>query len=163
LRKNPYFCAVKRILLKIGAFLMALHILFVSMDVNVNFHYCLEDHHVNTSFGDASRFCVHCLGHHHHEHHQGVEDGSEVLHFGEKCCCEDFDSEICFADGFTFSTDKLLILSLPRLVVADVCRMVVDEEIRIVLHCFVREKIPYLFTGRLRSIFFSNMKLNPLV
>jgi hypothetical protein len=119
---------------------------------------------VNVSFGDASRFCAHCSGHHHgdettHEH----GDASEPIHFSAKCCCEDFESEIHFAEDYTFSTEKNLVLSLPSVIVSDVCRLVVDEEIKLVSHCFTHEKIPYLLTGRLRTIFFSNLKINPLI
>ena len=144
---------------------MALHILFISLDMSVNFHFCLEDHHLSVSFGDASRFCSHCVGHHHgHEAtHEHDDDDAAPLHFSAKCCCEDFESEIHFAEDYTFSTEKQLEQSLPIIIVPDVCRLVVDEEIKLVSHCFTHEKIPYLLTGRLRTIFFSNLKINPLI
>ena len=143
---------------------MALHILFISLDMSVNFHFCLEDHHLNVSFGDASRFCSHCVGHHHgHEATHEHDDDAAPLHFSAKCCCEDFESEIHFAENYTFSTEKHLILSLPSVIVSDVFRLVVEEEIKLVSHCFTHEIIPYLLTGRLRTIFFSNLKINPLI
>ena len=132
--------------------------------MSLNFHFCLEDHHLSVSFGDASRFCSHCVGHHHgHEATHGLDDDAAPLHFSAKCCCEDFESEIRFAEDYTFSTEKQLEHSLPIIVVPDVCRLVVDEEIKLVSHCFTHEKIPYLLTGRLRTIFFSHLKINPLI
>lgn len=153
---------MKKRLLKIGSLWMALYVLFVTLDLNVNFHYCLEDHHVTSSFGDASEHCAHCIGHHHHEAHRTVEEGG-VLHFGAKCCCEDFDSEIAFEDAFTFSTSKPLAVYLPVTVMATLSEILFDEDPTPVFRCFFWEKTSYLLTGRLKTIFYSHLKLNPLV
>lgn len=143
---------------------MALHLFFVSLGVTVNFHYCLEDHHLTGSFGDASELCEHCLSHHHHHHMDADEFEAHlsVLHFGAKCCCEDFNSEIV-TDHFTFSTEKNLMVEPPFVQCVSMVQAVVNENDIPIFHDFNREKIPYLLTGRLKTIFFSSLKLNPLV
>ena len=156
---------MKRKMLEIGALFLALQILFVSLGMNVNFHYCSEDHHLMGSFGDASELCEHCLHHHHHAHmnEQEFEEHLAVVHFGAKCCCEDFNSEIGFADQYTFSTEKPLMVFLPFSVLTEAFHVVLNDNLAHVFRCFPREIIPYLFTGRLKTIFFSSLKLNPLV
>lgn len=143
---------------------MALYVLLVAHGLTVNFHFCTEDHHLMSSFGDASVHCVHCLGHHH-----GPMDKTEfeanlkVIHYDTKCCCEDFEKEIGFAEGFTFSTEKPLLVFLPFTAMTETFQLI-SESIRIpVSRFFTQEKIPYLLTGRLRTVFFSQLKLNPLV
>lgn len=152
-------------MLKIGAFIMALHILFVSMGMSVNFHYCSENHHLTGSFGDASEHCEHCLHHHHHGYMdaKAFEEHLSVMHFGAKCCCEDFESEIGFTDHFTFSTEKHLTVFLPLALLTEAFHSVLNDEDNTAFHFFTQEKIPYLLTGRLKTIFFSSLKLNPLV
>lgn len=144
---------------------MALYVLFVAHGLNVNFHLCTEDHHVMSSFGDASELCVHCMGHHHHEHldAQEFEEHLRVVHFGAKCCCEDFDSEIGFTDAFTFSTEKPQMVYLPFTALETLFHAVLDEKLVPFFQYHTQEKIPYLLTGRLKTIFFSSLKLNPLV
>ena len=114
-----------------------------------------------SSFGDASELCVHCQGHH-HEHH-ATESVSDVIEFNAKCCCEDFDSEIGFTDNFTFSTDKPLMVYLPFTALGTMFHAGLDQEVIPLFRFFTQEKIPYLLTGRLKTIFFSSLKLNPLV
>ena len=142
---------------------MALQILFVSLGMNVNFHYCMEDHHFMSSFGDASELCEHCLSHHHHMDADEYENHLMVTHFGAKCCCEDFDSEIVFNDSFTFSTEKSLTVILPFTLLTETFHVVLNDGFITVFRCFTQEKIPYILTGRLKTIFFSSLKLNPLV
>ena len=151
-------------MLQIGSLLMAFYVLFVAHGMNVNLHFCTENHHVMSSFGDASRLCEHCLGHHHHEHMDSheLEDHFKIVHFGAKCCCEDYDSEIGFTDNYTFSTEKPLMIYLPYTFFIGMCRSVVDEVSVPVFQLLSKEKIPYLLTGRLKTLFFSNLKLNPL-
>lgn len=152
-------------MLKIGALFMALHILFVSLGMSVNFHYCSEDHHLTGSFGDASEHCEHCLSHHHHVHMdaKAFEEHLSVMHFGAKCCCEDFSSEICFSDHFTFSTEKLSTVFPPVSLPTEAFHIVVNDDHMSAFRHFAQERIPYLLTGRLKTIFFSSLKLNPLV
>ena len=155
---------MKRKILQIGSFLMAFYVLFVAHGLNINFHLCNENHHLMTSFGDASMLCEHCLGHHHdHMHAHEFEDHLQVRHFDAKCCCEDFEGEIGFTDQFTFAPEKSLTVFLPSTLLTDVVQTVLEEQLMPVFHLFTRWKIPYLLSGRLKTIFFSNLKLNPLV
>ena len=86
---------------------MALAVLLVSVGWDVKFHYCTEDHHITGSFGDAAAACVHCMGHHHeHEHEAEAVLPHDVVQFNAKCCCDDFDSKIQFADNYVFSRCK---------------------------------------------------------
>ena len=144
---------------------MALQILFVSLDISVNFHYCFDDHHMMSSFGDASELCEHCLLHNHHAHMDAneYEEHLAVTHFGTKCCCEDFNSEIGFTDHFTFSTEKHLTVFLPFTLLTEAFHVVLNDNLAPSFRFFTQEKIPYLLTGRLKTIFFSSLKLNPLV
>lgn len=152
-------------MLQIGTVLMALQILFVSLGISVNFHYCLEDHHLMSSFGEASELCEHCLHHHHHAHMEAAEfeEHQAVVHFSAKCCCEDFESEIVLTDHYTFSPEKDLTVFLPFTLLSEAFLSVLNDELDSTLHFFTQEKIPYLLTGRLKTIFFSSLKLNPLV
>lgn len=138
--------------------------LFVAHGLTVNFHFCTEDHHLMSSWGDASVQCLHCLGHH-HEHTDGMEleEHLKVIHFDSKCCCEDFEEEIGFTEGFTFSTEKPLTVFLPSIALSEVFCLVLEKAQTPNFRLFTKEKIPYLLTGRLRTVFFSQMKLNPLV
>ena len=157
-----YLCTVKRKLIQIGSLLMALYVLFVTLDLNVHFHYCSQDHHLTSSFGDASEHCVHCVGHHHHETEKGSE-AAQDLHFEARCCCEDFASEIAFSDAFVFSKEKPQVAFLPVIMMAETFRVMLDDDLSRVGYRFFREKTPYFLTGRLRMIFLSHLKLNPLV
>ena len=143
---------------------MALLVLVMSLDMNVKFHFCREDHHVSVSFGDASRLCAHCAGHHHnHVQTHDHEVCGLVKHFDAKCCCEDFEETIGFIDQFTFSTENALAVFLPSTLLTNLCQVVFEEKLTSVSHLFTQLKIPYLLTGRLKTIFFSNLKINPLI
>lgn len=152
---------MKRKALQIGSLLLALYVLFVAHGLNVNFHFCTEDHHVMSSFGDASELCMHCIGHH-HEHH-AYEAGSDVVGFNAKCCCEDFESEVGFADSFTLATEKSVMVYLPFTYLESTLHAVAEMDVLPVYRLLKLERIPYLITGRLKTIFFSSLKLNPLV
>lgn len=91
------------------------------------------------------------------------EEHLSVIHFGAKCCCEDFDSEIGFTEKFTFSTEKSLMVFLPFTMLTSAFHVVSDDNLAPVLRFFTKEIIPYILTGRLKTIFFSSLKLNPLV
>lgn len=157
---------MKKHLLQIGSLLMALYVLFLAHGFCVNFHFCSENHHVMSSFGDAALLCSHCMGHHHHHEHPSaneVETPLKTMHFEEKCCCEDYNSEIGHTDDYTLSTEKPLMVCLVSTSLTHLCQQVLHalgiEESR----GFAFEKIPYLLTGRLRTLFFLHLKLNPLV
>lgn len=144
---------------------MALMVLFVSVGWNVNFHYCTEDHHLMSSFGDASRFCEHCQNHHHHSHMDAAEfeEHNKVLHFGEKCCCEDFNSPIRFSDNYTFSPVKHLVFFLQTAMVLFPDFSLFEDLDGQCLIDFSPRKIPIFETARQTLIYFSQLKLNPLV
>ena len=154
---------MKKRLLQIGSLLMALAVLFVSVGWDVKFHYCTEDHHIMGSFGDASAGCVHCLGHHHdHEEAETIQP-FDVIQFNAKCCCEEFDSKIQFIDNYVFSPDKHLIVSLqsfvlPHLVLTKLC-----DEVSVVYNNHSQRKTLKFLSGQERIVFFSSLKLNPLV
>ena len=154
---------MKKRLLQIGSLLMALVVLFVSVGWDVKFHYCTENHHIMGSFGDASSHCVHCLGHHHgHEEAETIQS-FDVVQFNAKCCCEDFDSKIQFTDNYVFSADKHLIVSLqsfvlPHLDLTDLC-----NQVKVVFNPFFQRKTLKFLSGQERIVFFSSLKLNPLV
>ena len=145
--------------MQVLSFVMTLMVLFVSMDWDVTFHFCTVDHELTGSFGDASSTCKHCVEHH-HDHHATMPSPStsDAIQFKAKCCCDDFDELIHFSDNYTFSTEKPLLVSLPFVNITNIISI---EETAFVLvwRCFTKEKIPYLITGRLKSIFFSNLKV----
>lgn len=143
---------------------MAFYVLFVAHGMNVNLHFCTENHHVMSSFGDASRLCEHCLGHHHHEQADSheLEGHFKVVHFAAKCCCEDYESEVGFADNYTFSSENSLMIYLPFTAFMGMCHSAVDKMSMPDFQLLAKEKIPHLLTGRLKTIFFLNLKLNPL-
>lgn len=143
---------------------MALYVLVVAHGLTVNFHFCTEDHHLSSSIGNASTTCMHCLGHHHgHTDEMDWEDPLEAIHFNTKCCCEDFEEEIGFTEGFTFSTEKPLSVFLPFTTFSKTFEYILEKCQAPVFHLFTLDQVPYLLTGRLRTVFFSQLKLNPLV
>ena len=153
---------MKKRSLQIGSFLMALAVLFVSVGWHVKFHYCTEDHRMTGSFGDAAAECVHCLGHH-HEHEAEAVLPHDVIQFNEKCCCDDFDSEIQFTDNYVFSLNKHLIVSpqsfvLPHFDFTELC----TQESTVFSNHSPRKTLLFL-SGRARLVCFSHLKLNPLV
>ena len=158
-----YFCGVKKQLLKIGSLLMAFAVLFVSMGWDVKFHYCTEDHHLTGSFVDAEAGCVHCMGHHHGHEAATADVSHDVVHYDAKCCCDDFDSKIQFTDNYVFSPDKHLIVSLqsfllPHLDLTELC-----AQTSVVFSNHSPRKTLKFLSGRERIVFFSSLRLNPLV
>ena len=154
---------MKKHLFQIGSFLMALAVLFVSVGWDVKFHYCTEDHQLTGSFGDASAACVHCMGHHHEHHEMEAAELHDVLQFNAKCCCEDFDSKIQFTDNYVFSPDKHLIVDLqstilPHLDLTELC-----DHVKVVFSNHSPRKTLKFLTGRERTLFFSSLRINPLV
>jgi len=154
---------MKKQLLQIGSLLMALAVLLVSLGWDVKFHYCTEDHHITGSFGDASAECVHCLGHHHEHHEMEAAALHDVVQFNAKCCCEDFDSKIQFTDNYVFSPDKHLVVDmqsfvLPHLDLTEIC-----AQISTVFNNHSPRKALKFLSGRERTVFFSSLKVNPLV
>ncbi len=151
-------------LLKSISVLAAMLVMFVSMGWNVNFHYCTESNHMSGSFGDASKYCAHCANHHHaHMNEKQFAEHLKVIHFGEKCCCEDFSSKIQFNDNFVFSPNKHLSTQLPSFVLPFVIHVVDNDVFSEYIQIFTQIKIPSLPTGRLLLIFFSQLRLDPFI
>ena len=155
---------MKKWLLQIRSFLMAFAVLFVSVGWDVKFHYCTEDHQLTGSFGAVVDHCLHCLDHEYeHEENEAYLWQLDGLQFNAKCCCDDFDSKIQFTDNFVFSPDKHLIISiqsfiLPFLDLTDLCNQVSGA-----FNKFSLKKTLKFLSGRERIVYFSSLKLNPLV
>ena len=156
-----YFCSMKKRILQIGSMVMAFVVLFVSMGWDVKFHYCTEDHHLTGSFVDAAESCVHCLAHEHEHEVRFVQHHG--LQFNAKCCCEDFESVIQFSDNFVFSPDKHLDIHFQPFAFAHFDILDLLPKAQQVFHHFTARKIPHFFTARDRLVFFSALRLNPLV
>ena len=152
---------MKKQWLQIGSFVMAFVVLFVSMGWDVKFHYCTEDHHLSGSFVDVAESCFHCLEH--EDEHEAHFMHHDAVQLNAKCCCEDFESEVGFVEGFTFSTEKTLIVYLPFTHLESTLHAVAEMDVLPIYRLLKLERIPYLITGRLKTIFFSSLKLNPLV
>ena len=153
---------MKKRLLQIGSLLMALAVLFVSVGWDVKFHYCTEDHHMTGSLGNASDDCVHCWGHH-HEHEMEAALPHDVMQFDAKCCCDDFDSKIQFTDNFVFSPDKQLDIHFQPFVFVHLDLQELLPKAQQAWHYFTARKIPHFFSARDRLVYFSALRLNPLV
>ena len=148
-------------MLKIGSLFVALVVLFVSMGWDVKFHYCTEDHRLTGSFVDAAGACSHCHDHEHeHEAHFVHQHG---LQFNAKCCCEDFDSLIQFSDNYVFSPDKHLDIHFQPAVFAYFDLQEILPEVQQFFHCFTARKILHFRSARELLVFFSALRLNPLV
>ena len=153
---------MKKRLLQIGSFLMALAVLFVSVGWDVKFHYCTEDHHLSGSFGiTAAETCPHCLEHE-HEHEAHFAQPHEIQ-FNAKCCCEDFESKIQFTDNFVFSPEKYLDIHFQPFVFAHFDLQDLMPKAKQVFQLFTVRKIPPFLSARERLVFFSALRLNPLV
>jgi uncharacterized membrane protein len=152
---------MKKRVLQIGSFVMALVVLFVSMGWDVKFHYCTEDHRLSSSFGEAAESCLHCLEHEHdHEAHFMQQ---HEIQFDAKCCCEDFESKIQFTDNYVFSTEKHLDIHFQPFVFVHFDLQELLPKSQQAWHQFIARKIPHFFSTRDRLVFFSNLRLNPLV
>ena len=155
---------MKNRLLQIGSFLLAFAVLFVSVGWDVEFHYCTEDHQLTGSFGIVADQCMHCLDHEHE--HEGAEANlkqHETLQFNAKCCCEDFDRKIQFTDNFVFSPDKQLDIHFQPFVFLHLDLQELLPKAQQAWHHFTARKIPHFFSARDRLVYFSALRLNPLV
>ena len=152
---------MKKRILQIGSVVMAFVVLFVSMGWDVKFHSCTEDHHLTSSFVDAAESCPHCFGHEHeHETHFVHQHG---LQFNAKCCCEDFESLIQFSDNFVFSPDKHLDIHFQPFVFTHLNLQELLPKTQQVFCYFTTRKIPLFTSARELLVFFSALRLNPLV
>ena len=154
---------MKKRLLQIGSFLLAFAVLFVSVGWDVKFHYCTEDHQLTGSFGDASTACVHCMRHHHEDHEMEAAELHDVVQFNAKCCCEDFDSKIQFTDNYVFSSDKHLNVDLQSIILPHLDLTEICDHVKVVFSNHSPRKTLKFLSGRERTIFFSSLRINPLV
>ena len=138
---------------------MALVVLFVSIGWDVKFHYCIEAHQVTGSLGEAAESCLHCLDH----EHEAVFTPLDRIHFDAKCCCDDFDSKIQFTDNYVFSLEKQLIISLQSFVLPHLNLTGLNNQVSVVFNDFALKKTLKFLSGQERIVFFSSMKINPLV
>ena len=154
---------MKKRLLQIGSFLMAFVVLFVSVGWDVKFHYCTKDHRITGSFVDAAAECLHCVGHH-HEHEGAPTDLSHnLVHYDAKCCCDAFDSKIQFTDNYVFSPDKHLLVSLQSFILPHFDLSQLCDLVSVVFNNHSPRKTLKFLSGQERIVFFSSLKLNPLV
>ena len=153
---------MKKRLLQIGSFLMAFVVLFVSVGWDVKFHYCTEAHQMTGSFGEAAESCLHCCDHE-HEHEGFLAAQTNAIHYEPKCCCEDFDSKIQFTDNFVFSPEKHLDIHFLPFVFAHLDLQDLMPKTKQAFQIFTARKIPPFLSARDRLVFFSALRLNPLV
>lgn len=159
-----YLCGVKKFALQTGSLLMALVVLFVSVGWDVKFHYCTEDHQLTGSFVDAAVECVHCLGHHHeHETEESTGTKHSGVQLNAKCCCEDFDGKIQFADNFVFSPDKHLVVNLQPFFLPHLDLLEMSVQASVIFNNHSPRKTRKFLSGRDRIVFFSSLKINPSV
>ena len=155
---------MKKRLLQIGSFLIALVVLFVSVGWDVKFHYCTEDHQLTGSFGTVVDHCLHCLDHElEHEETETHLWQNDALQFSAKCCCDDFDSKIQFTENFVFSPDKQLNISLKYFVLPHLDLNEVLVQVRQIFDNHSLRKTFKFLSGQERIVFFSSLKINPLV
>ena len=152
---------MKKRLLQIGSCLMAFVVLFISIGWDVKFHYCTEDHQLTGSFIDAAESCLHCLDHEHG--HEANFTQQEQVHFDAKCCCESFESLIQFTDNFVFSPEKQLVISLQSFVLPHLDLNEILVQVRQIFDNHSPKKALKFLSGQERIVFFSSLKINPLV
>ena len=131
---------MKKRLLQFGSFLMALVVLFVSVGWDVKYHYCTAEHRFSGNFGEAAESCLHA-----------------------KCCCEDFESKIQFAGNYVFSIEKHLNVHFQPYVLINLGLHDLMPKAKLALLHFTVRKIPPFQSSRDRLVFFSSLRLNPLV
>ena len=152
---------MKKRLLQISSFLMALVVLLVSVGWDVKFHYCTTNHHLSGSFGEAAETCLHCLEHEHE--HEAIFAQPHEIQYDAKCCCEDFESKIQFVGNYVFSPEKQLIISLQSFILPHLDLQALTPKAKQALQHFLARKIPPFLSSRDRLVFFSALRLNPLV
>ena len=104
------------------------------------------------------------MGHHHeHEHEAEATLPHDVVQFSAKCCCDDFDSKIQFTDNYVFSPDKHLVVSLQSFVLSHLDLTEACAQMSTVFRNHSPRKTLKFLSGRERTVFFSSLKLNPLV
>ena len=90
------------------------------------------------------------------KHHDAVQ-------LNAKCCCEDFDSKIQFTDNFVFSPDKHLVVDLQSFVLPLLGLTELCAQVSTVFNNHSPKKTLKFLSGRERIVFFSSLRINPLV
>ncbi|MCR5014507.1 MAG: hypothetical protein K6A28_07015 [Bacteroidales bacterium] len=138
---------------------MALVVLLVSAGLDIQFHYCSEAHELSGSLSLASEPCSHC-----HDH--GIEataNTPDQLQLKAKSCCEDFDSKIQFTDSFLSSSDHHSYLQLQPFVALFINGTDLLSKIKQPVRQLSNFSSFGFFSGKERLLFFSSLRLNPLV
>ena len=151
-------------LLRFFSCMMALVVLFVSIGWDVKFHYCTVDHKLSGNFSDVATLCGHCVEHL-QDHHEANTNGlsSPVAQFDAKCCCDDFEQNIGFSDSFLYSPEKITdVPILPYSLVHYNLQNLIPELQQVLQHFTVRI-IPSFNSCRIMLIFYSSLRINPLV
>lgn len=151
---------MKKLGLRIGSLLLAVAMLFVSVGWDVCFHYCTSSHTVTSHFSvgstDHAKCADDCLEDSHLNH-------PAATHFDARGCCEDFDSRIQFTDNFTFSPEKQHVFFFHPVAILDFNWSSVSLEVIQVLRQNFSRKRPVFPSGKEMMVFFSCLRLNPLV
>ena len=137
---------MKKRQLQFGSFLMALVVLFVSIGWDVKYHYCTAEHRLSGNFGEAEESCLHCIGHE-HEHEANFEQPHEIQ----------------FAGNYVFSIEKHLNVHFQPNVLVNLGLHDLMPKAKLALQHFTVRKIPPFQSSRDRLVFFSSLRLNPLV
>ena len=116
------------------------------------------------SFGAVADHCMHCLDHElEHAETETQLWQHDALQFSAKCCCDDFDSKIQFTDNFVFSLEKQLVISLQSFVLPHLDLNEVLVQVRQIFDNHSSKKALKFLSGQERIVFFSSLKINPLV
>ena len=140
------------------AFLVALMILYSSVGLSLNIHYCSDSHRSTCNFAGTDFRCVHCHGHDHNHEHES--DHCATLHFAKKCCCQDLNRTFRLIPN---AETKLAKHALPAETVCFVLRGsdISLENVRSVNTIRHRHReVPPLFAGHERVLFLSSLKLD---
>ena len=140
---------------------MAIAVLFVSLGWDVKFHYCTAEHHLSGNFSEAAESCLHCLEHEHE--HEAIFAQPHEIQYDAKCCCEDFESKIQFVGNYVFSPEKQLVINLQSFVLPHLDLKEICAQVSTVFNNHSTRKTLMFLSGRERIVFFSSLKLNPLV
>ena len=140
---------------------MAFAVLFVSLGWVVKFHYCTAEHHLSGNFSEAAESCLHCLEHEHE--HEAIFAQPHEIQYDAKCCCEDFESKIQFVGNYVFSLEKQLVINLQSFVLPRLNLMEMCATVNTIFNNHSTRKTLMFLSGRERIVYFSSLKLNPMV
>lgn len=87
----------------------------------------------------------------------------KTIHFDAKCCCDDFDSRIQFTGNYNISSEKQLLVFFAAVLLPNIEVSSTLTTESLILKIFSRQKIPFSASGKQKIIFFSSLKLDPLI